>query len=36
MLNAVHLPKLLDAVQLPKQNAERCAITETNYWTLYN
>ena len=36
MLNAVHLPKLLDAVQLPKQNAESCAITETNYWTLYN
>ena len=36
MLNAVHLAKLLDAVQLPKQNAERCAITETNYWTLYN
>ena len=25
----------MNAVQLPKQNSERCTITEANYWTLY-
>ena len=27
---------MLNAVQLPKQTTERCTITKTNYWTLYN
>ena len=31
-----YLNKLLNAVQLPKQTTERCAITKTNYWTQYN
>ena len=37
LLNAVQLSKkLLNAVQLPKQTTERCTITKTNHWTLYN
>ena len=27
---------MLNAVQLPKKTTERCTITKTNYWTLYN